>query len=465
MPKITRRAFSLGLASTSALPFVPHAARATSEAGFVDLVAQPGQAQLAPAEYPQTDIWGYDGQVPGPVIRVPQGGRVRRRLINRLDQPTSVHWHGIRITNAMDGVPGMTQEAVAPGDTFDYDFTVPDAGTYWYHPHNRTWEQMARGLSGALIVTEAEGAPEVDLDQVLVMDDWRLQDDAQIAGGFGQMHDWAHAGRIGNWITVNGQGAFTQSVQHLARLRLRLINTANARVLDLETRGLQGWVVALDGMPLKTPTPLDRLVLAPAQRIDILADITADEGEEALILSRERDGSFAIAAFPVTGRARAIPRSDPAPLPPNSVALLGALDRARLTTLRMEGGAMGAMSGAMLKGRRMDLREMVSHGKVWAFNGMADMPDTPLISADRGETLRLSMINDTAWPHAMHLHGMHFHQIGADGTPGPLRDTLLVDRQSTAEIAFVADNPGDWLLHCHMLEHSAGGMMTWIRVT
>jgi len=111
------------------------------------------------------------------------------------------------------------------------------------------------------------------------------------------------------------------------------------------------------------------------------------------------------------------------------------------------------------------MRELVQAGRVWAFNGIADMPDEPLVSASVGETLRIAMINETAWPHAMHLHGHHFRRIETDGRTGPLRDTLLVDRNETGEIAFVADNPGDWLLHCHMLEHSAGGMMTWIRVT
>lgn len=124
---------------------------------------------------------------------------------------------------------------------------------------------------------------------------------------------------------------------------------------------------------------------------------------------------------------------------------------------------MGGMREAMMSGRRMEMRDLAAAGKVWAFNGIAGMPDRPLLEASRGETVRLTMVNDTAWPHAMHLHGHHFRVLGPNG-PGPLRDTTLMERGETAEIAFVADNPGDWLLHCHMLEHSAGGMMTWLRV-
>ncbi|MDK3073819.1 multicopper oxidase family protein [Sedimentitalea sp. JM2-8] len=461
MAHMNRRRFHQALFGTTVSLCLPRIGQAEATE---DLFARATRARLAPDEYPETEVWAYDGSVPGPVIRVPQGGQVSRKFINELPQASSVHWHGIRIDNAMDGVAGLTQDAVEPGTDFLYDFTVPDAGTYWYHPHNRSWEQMARGLYGALIVEEAESGPEVDLDEVLLIDDWRLTDQAQIADDFGAMHDWAHAGRVGNWITVNGDGAWSRDIKHLSRMRLRLVNTANARIFALETRGLDGWVVALDGMPLETPERLDRLTLAPAQRADLIVDVTAEDGEEALLVSFERDGGYAIAGFPVRGKARAARLANPAPLPPNPVAALGSLREARRADLLMEGGAMGGMRGAMMGGRMMSMRDMAAAGKVWAFNGMADMGDTPLIEADRGETIRIALTNDTAWPHAMHLHGHHFRKIAIDGSLGPLRDTLLMERDETAEIAFVADNPGVWLLHCHMLEHSAAGMMTWLRV-
>lgn len=461
MTSLTRRHFHATLLGAAAAAALPGAVRADTAP---ILHAREGLARLAPPAYPETPIWGYDGTVPGPVLRARQGARMARRFRNGLPQASSVHWHGIRIENAMDGVAGMTQPPVAPGEDFLYDFALPDAGTYWYHPHNRTYEQMARGLYGALIVEEAGGAPEVDLDEVLLLDDWRLTDEARIAEGFGNMHDWAHAGRIGNWITVNGAGAWSRAAARHDRLRLRLVNTANARIFALEARGLEGWVVALDGMPLEAPRPLGALTLAPAQRADLVVDVVAAPGEEALLVSRERDGGYAIAAFPVAGVARQARLPAPDPLPPNPVPALGPLETAMRAELRMEGGAMGGLRGAMMGGRMTGLREMAAAGKVWAFNGMADMGDTPLLEARLGETVRIAMINDTAWAHGMHLHGHHFRQVRADGSVGPLRDTILMDRGETVEIAFVADNPGDWLLHCHMLEHSAGGMMTWLRV-
>jgi len=125
---------------------------------------------------------------------------------------------------------------------------------------------------------------------------------------------------------------------------------------------------------------------------------------------------------------------------------------------------MGRMRGAMLNGEMKTMGELMSNDLFWAFNGVAGLPDEPLITARLGETVRIKIINDTSFPHAMHLHGFHFRKIEADGTQGPLRDTLLVERSETAEIAFVADNLGDWLLHCHMLEHSAAGMLTWLKV-
>ena len=461
----SRRDFLCGAAALTLAPSgggwtIP--ARA-DEPDPVTLHAKPGMAQLAPSDYPETAIWGYEGQVPGPTIRVRQGGRVERRFVNGLPQPTTVHWHGVRIENAMDGAPGLTQAPVEPDSEFLYDFEAPDAGTFWYHSHHRAWEQMARGLYGALVV-EARGEPEVDVEEVLLLDDWRLAPDAGIHESFGSLHDWAHAGRIGNWITVNGDGAWGRRSARHERLRLRLVNVANARVFSLELENLEGWLVALDGQPLPEPEPAGPLVLAPGQRADFIVDVVAKSGEEAILASRERDGTFALAVFSVRGSVRESRMPAPAPLPPNPVSPLGDLARARREILHMEGGAMGGLREALSGGRKMSAQDLAEEGLVWAFNGRAGMPEQPLFTARLGETVVLEMINDTAWPHAMHLHGHHFRALAPDGSAGPLRDTLLMDSGAKAAIAFVADNPGDWLLHCHMLEHSVGGMMTWVRV-
>ncbi|RVT81921.1 multicopper oxidase family protein [Rhodobacteraceae bacterium CCMM004] len=453
---LTRRTF---LTSAAALAVARPGAAAP---GPAVLEAREGMAQILPAEYPATAIWGYDGLTPGPEIRVLQGGRIERRLTNALPQPTAVHWHGIRIDNAMDGVPGLTQDAVAPGGSFDYAFVVPDAGTFWYHSHAASMEQVARGLHGPLIVEEAE-APEVDADHVLVLDDWRLDRDGALVEPMANFHDLSHAGRLGNVITVNGSVGHTVPAARHARLRLRLINAANARIQVLSLDGLEGWTVALDGMPLEVPQPVaGRFSLAPAQRIDLIVDVTADT--EAFVVDHHPDGGYALITLPVSGTASAARRPTPAPLPPNPVRSVGHLDDALSVPVLMEGGAMGGMMGAMMNGGRMGMREMMRSGQFWALNGTVGLPQAPLVEAARGRTVRFDLINDTAFPHGMHVHGHHFREVQADGTLGPWRDTILVDAGARREVAMAADNPGDWLLHCHMLGHQTAGMKTWFRV-
>ncbi|MEO1491307.1 MAG: multicopper oxidase domain-containing protein, partial [Pseudomonadota bacterium] len=317
------------------------------------------------------------------------------------------------------------------------------------------------GLHGPLIIEE-DMPPEVDRDEVLVLDDWRLDAEAQIDESFGLMRDWSHAGRIGNFVTVNGDPAHKLTAGRYQRIRLRLINSANARVFSLGLKGLEGWVVSLDGQPLSKPEPMDRMRLAPAQRADLIVDVTDETAGEAFLISFERDGDYALTTFDVEAAVRPQQLGKPAPLQPNEVPILGTISQT--ATLVMEGGAMGGMRSALVGGVETDIRDLVRKGRAWAFNGMAEPPADPLLQVRLGQTARISMKNDTRWPHAMHLHGHHFHQLGGDGEVGPLRDTLLVDPGETADIAFVADNPGAWLLHCHMLEHSAAGMSTWIEV-
>ena len=463
---LTRRAFIGQTAATLGMVMSGRQVLAASHAPAI-LTAREATVQLAPDGYPATSIWGYEGRAPGPAIRVRRGERVQRRLVNDLPEPTSIHWHGIRIDNAMDGVSGLTQEAVAPGQAFDYDFVAPDAGTYWYHAHNRSWVQVARGLHGPLIVEEAE-PPQVDREDTLVLDDWLLDPEtALIDESFDNPMRMSHGGRIGNLITTNGQFDPAIPVERHTRLRLRLINVSNARIFPLQLAGLRGWTVALDGMPLATPEPLEGvLVLAPAQRADLIVDVTAEAGETAhLVRIGNDDRPASQVAFPVSGRAAQTPRAAPAALPPNPGEGIRSLADARQLRLVMSGGAMGRMNSALLGGERLGFRDLAARGRFWAFNDMAEMTQAPLADLSLGEPVRLEIVNETVFPHAMHLHGMHFREI-RDGRPvGPMRDTLLVAAQETREIGFVADNPGDWLFHCHMLSHAESGMMTWVRVT
>ncbi len=430
--------------------------------------AAPQRLRAAPSTFPivqdapDTAVWAYDSRIPGPELRLTQGQRLTRMFENALPQASTIHWHGIRIDNAMDGVPKLTQDAVAPGETFQYDFEVPDAGTYWYHPHNRTWEQMARGLSGPLIVEERD-PPEVDHDIPLLIDDWRLEKDGSSVADFGSMRDWSHAGRLGNFVTVNGATEFRKPVRARDRLGLRLINTPNARIYRGGLQGLKGWVVAFDGQPLEQLQPAGEFLLAPAQRMDLIVDVE-DGVEEGVIYEIERGNRYVLASFPLEGGRRNVALPTLEPLAPNPVPSAKGYEPDITADLVMSGGAMGQMTHAILKGQKKPIRELVRDGMAWSFNGIAGMAETPLIEARTGQVIRMKIVNDTQWPHAIHLHGHHFQERHSNEVAGPFRDTIYFDRNQTREIMFVADNPGKWMLHCHMLEHAAAGMMAWIDV-
>ncbi|PRX35045.1 Multicopper oxidase with three cupredoxin domains (includes cell division protein FtsP and spore coat protein CotA) [Meinhardsimonia xiamenensis] len=458
----SRRAVLAGGAAGLALGLAPRGLRALEAAEVIE--ARAAQVRLLPGGAPATQVWSYGGSVPAPEIRLPQGARLTRRLVNRLPVETSIHWHGLRLPNAMDGVPGLTQEPVAPGGDFLYDFALRDAGTFWFHSHARSFEQVERGLHGALVVEEAE-APGVDRDMVLVIDDWRLDPESlQISEDFGNLHDLSHGGRLGNIATTNGAADFALEVSRGERLRLRLLNAATARLFELGLKGLEGWIMALDGQPLEAPEPVgETFILAPGQRADLIVDVTAEAGEEAFLIHHLRGTGYAQARFPVrTGTAARRPA--PTLLPPNPMPAPQPA-AARPARLVMEGGAMRGMAGAMFEGRRMGMRELASRGMFWALNGVAGLGEAPLLSAASGETVRITMENRTAFPHGMHLHGHHMREILPGGRLGPWRDTVLLWPDETREYVFTAEGPGKWAFHCHMLGHAEAGMMGWAEVT
>src|SRR5262249_46333846 len=192
----SRRAFLAATGACSGMLALPDIARPVTPRDFV-LTAAPARLPLVGPPHPETDVWCYDGQIPGPEIRVRQGDSVRVRVENRLSEPTTVHWHGVRLPNAMDGVPHLTQSPISPGETFTYEFACPDAGTFWYHPHQHSDVQIGRGLYGPLIVERHDPLP-IDRDITWVLGDWRLLRDASISNDFGNMHDVSHNGRVGN---------------------------------------------------------------------------------------------------------------------------------------------------------------------------------------------------------------------------------------------------------------------------
>ncbi|MDH5749465.1 MAG: multicopper oxidase domain-containing protein, partial [Rhodospirillales bacterium] len=281
---LTRRSFLAGgaaFAGTAAVATGPAFADGVKEFA---LTPAPATLNLVGEQWPKTDVWCFNGRVPGPEIRARQGDRVRIRLANGLAQPTTVHWHGLRIPNAMDGVPDLTQAPVPPGGSFVYEFTLPDAGTFWYHPHVLSSEQVGRGLYGPLIVEEAN-PPRVDRDLTWVIDDWRLTKDAAIADDFNHPMHLSHGGRTGNTITVNGKPIDTFSVRAGERIRLRLISTANARIFSLHFKGHAPTLIAFDGQPVEPhAAPGGRVTLGSGQRVDLILDAAGKPGEKMEIV-------------------------------------------------------------------------------------------------------------------------------------------------------------------------------------
>ncbi|MFC0809040.1 multicopper oxidase family protein [Ensifer sp. P24N7] len=472
-----------GLILTVALPPVPTRA---AESNSYRIAAAPARARLAGPARPETDVWTYNGTVPGSLVRLRQGEPARLVVENRLDQESTVHWHGIRLPNAMDGVPGLTQPPIRPGERFVYEFTPPDAGTFWYHPHANSLEQLGRGLAGAVIVEERESIA-VDRDLLWVLADWRLTEDGSIARGFGNRMEAAMSGRVGNTVTLNGRVSEAETVRGGERVRLRLVNASLARIMALRFEGHRPVIVAIDGQPCDAHEPEGgRILLGPAMRIDVMLDMQGVPGKRYGVVDDFYDGlSYRLTelAYVESPPIRAHPLDNPLDLPRNPLPEPD-IATAERHTLTLQGGMMsmsgmggmmggGMMGGGMMGGGMMGGGMMgMGKGAAWAVNGLSMTGDghagmEPALTFQRGRSIMLTLRNETAWWHPMHFHGHSFRVLSRNGKSVPHRqwqDTALMAPKDVVEAAFVADNPGDWMLHCHVIDHQMAGLMTVLRV-
>jgi FtsP/CotA-like multicopper oxidase with cupredoxin domain len=472
---VSRRALMMG-AGAAAWGFALPLRRSFAEPEIKEyrLTTKQAVVNLTGDGHPDTAAWAYDGTVPGPELRVRQGDPLRLVVNNKLGEDTTVHWHGIRLPNAMDGVPGLTQKPIHPGESFSYEFTPPDAGTFWYHPHADTLQQIGRGLAGALIVEEREPVA-VDRDLLWFIEDWRLDETGQITPGFGNRMEAGMSGRIGNTVTVNGRVPNRVSVKAGERVRLRIVNAALARIVSLRFEGHRPIVVGHDGQPCEPyMSEGGRLVLGPAMRADLIIDMNGKPGRSYRVIDDfYQDLAYKLVdlAYLSERPARDHPFDAPLRLPANPLPEpdLAAAERYEVA---LQGGMMGGIgmmsSGGMMGGMGM----MGMGGATWAMNGMSMTGDgqpsmPPLLTLKRGKTCILALRNETAWWHPMHLHGHSFRVIRRNGKANPLRewrDTVLVPPREAVEIALVADNPGDWMFHCHVTDHQEAGMMSVIRI-
>jgi FtsP/CotA-like multicopper oxidase with cupredoxin domain len=394
------------------------------------------------------DAWTFDGTVPGPELRVRQGDRVRVTLVNRLPVSTTIHWHGVPgLPDAEDGVAGITQQAVPPGRSMPYEFVVSEAGTYWYHSHQDTGNQMSRGLFGALVV-EPRAGPAEDRDYTVML------------------HDG-----VGGGIVANGTSDLRLAARPGDRVRLRLVD-AVAPGMDggPEAPALLGAparVVALDGRDLHEPQLLGpvRVPLGMGQRADLV--FTMPPAGAVRLVDTETQGGASLVQRVIAalaGPAHALPvvTVGDGPAPAAAAGELPLFDATRYGTPAADPVASALAGGTYpvvittLAGFHDGRVELVHR-----INGAAS-PLVPPITIHQGEIVRLHIVNQTAEYHPMHLHGHTMSVVSRDGVPlagGPVRlDTILVGPHETWDVAFAADNPGIWMLHCHVPLHAEFGL-------
>ncbi len=380
----------------------------------VTLTAAPATIDLAGRA---VTAWAYNHTVPGPVLRVRVGEVLRARLDNRLPEPTTIHWHGVVVRNDMDGVPGITQPPIPPGGRFVYEFTVPYAGTYFFHPH--VGLQLDRGLYAALVVDDPAEPGGYDQEAVVVLDDWTL-----------------------------GVGPTPEQLQD------RLMAQGGMMRGDMGMMGQGGGSPALGGHRL-TVTHTDGLPVAPTTADALLVGM----GERADALVRLQDGAFPLVALAEgkSGRALGVVRTGRGS-PPPADAHPGELG-GRLAAM----AELGPDRRVTLPDRRPDRthRLDLSGGMMspqWTINGRT-FPDAEPLPVGAGERVRLVFGNQSMMFHPMHLHG-HSFQVQQGGRPGPRKDTVIVRPMQQLAVDVTADNPGQWMVHCHNLYHQEAGMMT-----
>jgi FtsP/CotA-like multicopper oxidase with cupredoxin domain len=438
----------------------------------VTLTAAPARIDLGDRV---VSTWAFGGSVPGPTIRVNAGDVVRARVVNDLPADLTIHWHGIALRNDMDGVPDLTQQAIASGSSFTYEFTAPDPGTYFYHPHTGT--QLDRGLYGALIVDDPEQrAAETDIP--LILDDWidgtgKDPDDvlAELEDGMGgmdmgdsEMDDMdmgdmdmgdSSASPLGADISdveyplyvLNGRAPTDPPVYPVRpgeTVRLRLINAASATPFRVAFGSGRMTVIATDGFPVE-PVDTDALLIGMGERYDV--EVTVP-----------RSGAFPLVAV-AEGQdmqALAVLRAGEGRLPAGDVRP-SQVDGELLTLDQLHATAAAALPvGSPDRTYDVDLT-----GNMMAFDWgiQASEQSGATLPVKAGERIRLVLANKTSMWHPIHLHGHTFQVVTDDGT-GPRKDTVIIPPRSEVAVDLVADNPGQWVLHCHNIYHAEAGMMT-----
>lgn len=393
--------------------------------------------------------WGFNQQIPGPVLKAKQGDTLIVKLINNLPESTIVHWHGIRLPASMDGT-GEVQRPIEPGETFEYRFELPDSGTFWYHSHQNETVQMERGMYGGIVVEDVND-PAVDNDRILLIDDMKLTKENEFKR-HGFLGRWMerHDGREGSTYLINGKEE-PMLHMHAGQIeRWRLVNAASARYFKLSLQGKPFQVIATDGGLLEEPRTETELLITPGERFDIAVG-PFEEGEvfslETLPYNRTtfaKPKQLKYATVHVTERKSSIANI---PQKLNTIHLLAPQDAAPTRKVKLS------------------VEPSLKHGIDFKVNNELHANDAPVMV---GDLQVWEVSNSSLMDHPFHLHGFFFQVLEENGKAPAYKawkDTYNLRPKSRIKIAWMPDNrPGSWMYHCHILEHHVAGMMAQFEV-
>jgi len=398
--------------------------------------------EIAPGK--TIEAWGFNKQLPGPVLRATVGDTLVVRIINNLNEATTIHWHGIALPASMDGTNGV-QKPIEPGEVFEYRFVVPDAGTFWYHAHTNETVQMERGMYGAIIV-ESETDPVVDDEKIFMIDDMKLNKNNEFTKPtwFLPRMIERHDGRQGNTLLFNGKENLFIQMHGGQTERWRFINSSSARYFHLHLGGKSFKIIASDGGLLEHPVTVTEALITPGERIDIaIGPFT--EGEtfpiESLAYNRT---TFLKAKRETFATVKVV-----------ETKLSKALIPEKLRTIE----ALAKPDAHVSRTIKMSVDPRIRDGDFRINNG-AHVVDQPV---KVGELQIWEIINTSQMDHPYHLHGFFFQVIEENGQAPAYKawkDTYNLKPKGTIKIAWMPDNRvGTWMYHCHIIEHHAAGMM------
>lgn len=417
-------------------------------------------------------LWTFQEGAEFPVVRLTLGDRLAVRVKNSLTRPgehVTIHWHGLRIANREDGVPYMTQAPILPGAEGSYNFAPPDTGTFFFHTHCNAVEHFGRGLMGALIVEGDEAVPS-DQDLVLIMKDWRIGDDGNFLP-FSLEEGQAKGGTPGTVRSINGATQPTLKVAAGADIRLRVLDLDPTRICEIGIEGAEASVIAIDGNAC-LPFALSSWRMGTAQRLDILMR-SPKPGAKAQLVDYFSPSPIVLAEFASEGPPKRKGSFRVHPLRAGRFAEPD-LKNAERVTFELSQTATAEAVTEFAAAAGIEIGSLcLTKRTFWAINKQSwasvDHRDSgpPLAALKLGRSYIFEFKNLTSHAHPIHIHGHSFAFLSSNlrKFPPHRADTILVLPKERVEVAFVADNPGRWMLHCHIIEHQETGMMGYFTVS